>query len=57
MKNELRQHQLFSDELPAWEVLPDELQQTIRELLSLLLEQELTPSIKQQDQKKGSNHV
>lgn len=45
MKNELRQHQLFSEELPAWEALPEELQLTIRKLLSLLLEQEVTSSI------------
>lgn len=57
MKNELRQRQLFSEELPTWEALPDELQQTMRELLSLLLEQELASSIKQQNQKKEPNHV
>ena len=35
------QLQLFADQLVSWEVLPRNSQQSIRELLSLLLEQSL----------------
>jgi len=34
-----RQLQLFSGEQPAWETLPDDCQQSVRQLLSLLVEQ------------------
>lgn len=57
MKNALRQQQLFSDERPVWESLPDELRPTIQQLLSLLLEQELTSSITLQSRKEEQNHV
>lgn len=40
-KSSLRQLALFDAELPTWESLPQDRQQALQEILSLLLEQAL----------------
>jgi hypothetical protein len=41
-KSSLRQLALFVDELPTWKSLPQDRQQAVQEILSLLLEQALS---------------
>jgi hypothetical protein len=41
-KSSLRQLALFVAELPTWESLPQDRQQAVQEILSLLLEQALS---------------
>lgn len=41
-KSSLRQRALFVTELPTWESLPQDRQQALQEILSLLLEQALS---------------
>jgi hypothetical protein len=53
------QLQLFPDQLVTWETLPQNCQQSIRELLSLLLEQSLQQQRheSQTNQPEEGNHV
>jgi hypothetical protein len=53
------QLRLFPDQLVAWETLPRNCQQSIQELLSLLLEQALQRSRHESETnpQQGDNHV
>lgn len=47
---------LFPDEFPTWETVPEERQQALQEVLSLLLEQSLQRQ-PAQNQTSENNHV
>jgi hypothetical protein len=56
MKND-PQATLFPDEVLTWETLPDDLQQAVQEIVSLLLEQALSHWPQVHHQEPETNHV